>query len=147
MTFSIIGDFHEENSFYDRNKALITSRCSLNYKTDKYQSVTEHSHLLVPKMYYCGFLNTVLWYLWRLIKQSDLCCCVSKFYCSSSTTLEKCEENCCGKCKKDRFEENSSSPELDSDTEVTTDTESQSGSNSEKNSSLCESNSPNDDSF
>ena len=33
------------------------------------------------------------------MKNSGLCCCVSKFFCSTSTDLEKCKEGCCGKCE------------------------------------------------
>ena len=87
-------------------------------------------------------LNKVLKYFWGLVKHSDLCCCVSKFYCSSSTNLEKCVEMCCGKCKEETSEHDTSCSslefDLDTDERVTTESESESCSNAEMNSSSCD---------
>ena len=63
----------------------------------RYKSVSEYSHLC-PKDSMPSFHQEVFQYLWNIIKQSKLCCCVSKFYCSTSKTLESCPEGCCGKC-------------------------------------------------
>ena len=62
-----------------------------------------------------GFSSHVLQFLWRLVKHSDLCCCVSKFFCSTSTDLEKCQQGCCGKCEEGKLSS------LDSDTDSRTD--------------------------
>lgn len=59
--------------------------------------MSEYSHLC-PKDSMPSFHQEVFQYLWNIIKQSKLCCCVSKFYCSTSKTLESCPEGCCGKC-------------------------------------------------
>ena len=45
--------------------------------------------------------------------------CVSKFYCTTSTSLEKCE-GCCGKCSDDLGESSSNS---DIDTESSTESD------------------------
>ena len=137
--------FPREKDFHSRNVALMTTRCSLTYPSDTYPSV--------PSSYECsytnGYLNKVLKYFWGLVKHSDLCCCVSKFYCSSSTTLEKCVDMCCGKCKEETSEHNTSCSslefDLDTDERVTTESESESRSNAEMNSSSCDNSNPNDD--
>ena len=81
--------------------------CSFRYK-----SVSEHSHLCLPPSLFDYEYQSHL-HLWNLIKNSTLCCCVSKFYCSTSTNLEKCNEGCCGKCL---IEEKESSSSSESDT-------------------------------
>jgi hypothetical protein len=136
--------FPREEDFHYRNLALMTTRCSLTYPFDTYASV--------PSSYKCswyGYLNRMLKYFWEVVKQSDLCCCVSKFYCSSSTTLDKCVEKCCGKCKEENSETDSSCSsldfDLDTDETVTSESEMESKSNAEMNSSS--SGNPNDDSF
>ena len=62
---------------------------------DRYQGLPETS----PP----DFSSHVLHFLWRLVKHSDLCCYVSKFYCSTSTDLEKCKQGCCGKCEEEEL--------------------------------------------
>ena len=74
----------------NRNLALLTNRCSLTYPNDKYH----YNDCFQP-----FYRKLVISFLWNIIKTSTLCCCVSEFYCSSSTTIEKCQEGCCGKCK------------------------------------------------
>ena len=113
----------------------MTTRCSLTYPSDTYPSVPSS----YEGSYTNGYLNKVLRYFWGLVKHSDLCCCVSKFYCSSSTSLEKCDEKCCGKCKKEISEDDTSCSslefDLDTDETATTEPESKSSSNEEMNSS------------
>lgn len=41
------------------------------------------------------------------MKNSKLCCCVSQYFCTSSTTLEKCQQGCCGKCTSESTENES----------------------------------------
>ena len=65
------------------------------------------------------FLPHVQKFLWNKVKHSDQCCCVSKFYCTTLTSLEKCE-GCCGKCSDDLGESSSNS---DIDTETSTESE------------------------
>ena len=135
--------FPREEDFHYRNLALMTTRCSLTYPFDTAS---------VPSSYKCswyGYLNRMLKYFWEVVKQSDLCCCVSKFYCSSSTTLDKCVEKCCGKCKEENSETDSSCSsldfDLDTDETVSSESELESKSNAEMNSSSI--GNPNDDSF
>ena len=82
--------------------------CSFRYK-----SVSEHSHLFLPPSLFDYEYEAGL-HLWNLIKNSTLCCCVSKFYCSKSTNLDKCIEGCCGKCLIDEKESSSSESYTDS---------------------------------
>jgi hypothetical protein len=78
--------------WYQRSTALLASRCSLLCPgEDRYQGLPESS----PP----DFSSHVLQFLWSLVKHSGLCCCVSKFFCSTSTDLEKCKQGCCGKCE------------------------------------------------
>ena len=78
--------------WYRRSTALLSSRCSLMCPgDDRYHGLPEPS----PP----GFSSHVLQFLWILVKHSGLCCCVSKFFCSTSTDLEKCKQGCCGKCE------------------------------------------------
>ena len=46
-----------------------------------------------------GYKDHVWEYLWKQVRNSDCCCCESKFFCSSSTNMEKCAIGCCLKCK------------------------------------------------
>ena len=62
---------------------------------DRYQRLPETS----PP----DFSSHVLHFLWRLVKHLDLCCCVSMFYCSTSTDLENCKQGCCGKCEEKKL--------------------------------------------
>ena len=85
-----------DSRWYRRNTALLSSRCSLVCPgEDRYKGLPETS----PP----DFSSHVLHFLWRLVKHSDLCCCVSKFYCSTSTDLEKCKQGCCGKCEEEKL--------------------------------------------
>ena len=105
------------SKLYNRNKALLTTRCSLTYPSDRYPS-DDNAHLIgkLPGTEY-DFLDThAQAFLWRQVKYSDLCCCTSKFYCSTSTSLEKCKNGCCGKCINDH-DSTSSSCESDIDTD------------------------------
>ena len=49
-------------------------------------------------------------FLWRRVKNCDLCCCISKYFCSSSKNIDKCKKGCCKKCQEEQslFEEDSS---------------------------------------
>ena len=111
-------EFVPKPTLRDRNTALLTTRCSLSYPFDRYQSVSIHSHLFPPESL-IPFQHNVLRFLWNVIKYSDLCCCTNKFYCSSSTKLEKCSEGCCKKC---------SAVELSSNSEESSDSESSTSS-------------------
>ena len=92
-----VQDFYPvvDSSWYERSTALLSSRCSLLCPgEDGYQGLPETS----PP----NFSSHVLQFLWILVKNSGLCCCVSKFFCSTSTDLEKCKEGCCGKCEVEK---------------------------------------------
>ena len=54
------------------------------------------------------------------MKNSKLCCCVSQYFCTSSTSLEKCQQGCCGKCISDSTENDSS---FDSESETNSEVE------------------------
>ena len=103
----VLESYPEPDSWwYRRSTALLSSRCSLMCPgEDRYQGLPETSPT--------DFSSHVLKYLWRLVKHSDLCCCVSKFFCSTSTNLEKCRQGCCGKCEEGKY----SSLESDSGTD------------------------------
>ena len=79
-----------DSEWYDRSTALLTTRCSLQFPDDQYQGL--------PQLDVGNFAQHVIQFLWKQVRNSDLCCCLSKFYCSSSVTLEKCKSGCCGKC-------------------------------------------------
>lgn len=49
-------------------------------------------------------ITIILRHLWNRVKNCNLCCCHSEFFCSSSPNLEKCHEGCCGKCVKQNSE-------------------------------------------
>ena len=85
-----------DSSWYDRSTTVMTSRCSLQYPFDRYRGV--------PKTTVSNFASHVCKFLWRRIKNSHLCCCKSKFYCSSSINLDKCKNDCCGKCKDEFYD-------------------------------------------
>jgi len=92
-----VQDFYpvKDSRWYRRSTALLSSRCSLLCPgEDRYQGLAETS----PP----NFSSQVLQFLWVLVKNSGLCCCVSKFFCSTSTDLEKCKEGCCGKCEVEK---------------------------------------------
>ena len=84
-----------DSTWYKRNTSLLTSRCSLQLPSDRYQGL--------PETPLSNFETDVCQFLWRRVKNSDLCCCKSKFYCSSSPNINKCEVDCCGKCKEEHF--------------------------------------------
>ena len=116
-----------KTKLYERNTALLTTRCSLTYPNDKYPS-GDHSylvkHLEIEK--WESFLPYVRKFLWNKVKHSDLCCCISKFYCITSTTLERCAEGCCGKCS-------SVLEEFSSDSDISTESNTDSDMNTESN--------------
>ena len=123
-----------ETKMYDRNRALLNTRCSLNYPHDRYQSDSDNSHLFTP-FSFNYYQQHVLTYLWNIIKNSSLCCCVSKFYCTTSTTKEKCQEGCCRKCESNSSEEQSDSEiGSDSDSSSNFDTEEKSSSSNSSHS-------------
>ena len=82
-----------DESWYIRNTALLTSRCSLQYPVDCYQAL--------PAEPVTNFASHVHEFLWKRVKHSDQCCCVSKFFCTSSKNVDKCKNGCCGKCLED----------------------------------------------
>ena len=107
--------FSRDDSLWERNRALLENRCSLSYPDDSYKSYLEHSHLADRKLFAdyprtyksIQYKKEVLKYLWNLVKNSKLCCCVSQYFCTSSTTLEKCQQGCCGKCTSESTENES----------------------------------------
>ena len=114
-----------------RNIVLIEERCALTYPDCDYKSNIKNEDLFVADWlaYRSALTEELFASLWKLVKQSELCCCVSEFYCTTSTNTEKCEEGCCGKCESsvDEDAENTS----ESDTLSETDTPSSSSSSSE----------------
>ena len=44
----------------------------------------------------------------KTVRCETLCCCVSRFYCTSSKAINKCREGCCEKCLEVTFQEESS---------------------------------------
>jgi hypothetical protein len=133
--FTFPCDPRPKTKFHARNRALLTSRCALAYPSDRYQSVIEHSHLQRPGDL-LSYQSQVLRHLWKIVKCSSLCCCESKFYCSTSTDLEKCREGCCDKCKQEDQEESSASdtPSADFESSTETDLDSELGSESKSSS-------------
>ena len=79
-----------DDSWYRRNTALLSSRCSLQFPVDHYQAI--------PLEDVVNFSRHVRKFLWNRVKNSDLCCCVSKFFCNSSINIDKCKIGCCKKC-------------------------------------------------
>ena len=92
-----------DESWYKRNTGLLTSRCSLHYPDDQYKAIP------IERVPY--FSKHVRRYLWNRVKHSDLCCCVSRFFCSSSENLHKCKNGCCEKCLEDQDENENYSEE------------------------------------
>ena len=78
--------------------------------------MSDNSHL-VPPHSLAGYDMAVLEFLWKRVKEETLCCCVSRFYCTSSKTLDKCREGCCGKCAEVIIQEESSTSS-ESDPEI-----------------------------
>ena len=68
----------------------MTRRCSIQYPIDQYQSLP-----CVPSP---QLVKHIRRFLWNRVKNYPGCCCQSRFFCSSSRTLEKCQTGCCGKC-------------------------------------------------
>ena len=91
---SILTDwlFEDDSAWYRRATALMTSRCSLQYPIDRYISL--------PRPGRPNFPNHVRQFLWNQVKNSEKCCCDSRYFCSSSTNLDKCEGKCCRKCQE-----------------------------------------------
>ena len=113
-----------ENYINKRNYAILEERCQITYPQNIYKSTRENTHLnrlSVMSIPMCNparfpvYETEVLKYLWKLVKFSDLCCCVSKFFCTSSTNLEKCKEGCCGKCSSTILENELLSSESESE--------------------------------
>ena len=103
-------DYPPGTRLYERNTALLTMRCSLSYPDDRYQAAEDFNHPL-PLRDHRGHYDLpgadedyqaqALKHIWKVVKNSSLCCCVNKIFCSTSTNIEKCVESCCGKCKQD----------------------------------------------
>ena len=89
----------EDGYLEKRNITIIENYCALTYPEDIFKSMREDSHLLYQIRHNYAFRAEVLLYFWKVVKKSALCCCVSKFFCTSSTNLDKCLDGCCGKCK------------------------------------------------
>ena len=87
-------DDENDGFWYKRSKSLLTARCALQFPSDRYKVV-------LPTGSRKNFSSHVLQFLWRRVKYSDLCCCVSKYYCSTSKSVDKCQEACCGKCNEE----------------------------------------------
>ena len=90
--------------------------------------------------YNYSYAEAVINFLWKTVKWETLCCCVSKYYCTSSTNLDKCSKGCCGRClevicEKDPSVSSESDSEslgtdLDSEFETTEKSSSDKGSDS-----------------
>ena len=92
------------------------SKLYFNFHACRYHYVSEHSHLIPRDHRRDIYVKAVQVFLWKTIKIETLCCCVSKFYCTTSTNLEKCSEGCCRKCSNiNQEEEPSTSSESNSD--------------------------------
>ena len=131
--------FRRDDSLWQRNKALLEDRCSLTYPNNTYKSTLVHSHLIENGIFIVypkgqvTYKKEVLNYLWKIVKDSYNCCCVSKFFCSTSTNLGGCIEGCCGKCSKADLKTKQSISDSDSQTteeETSSDAESESTSKS-----------------
>ena len=94
-----------DSSWYNRSTAAMTSRCSLLFPIDRYQGL--------PETTWSNFAKHVCLFLWRRVKNSHLCCCKSKYFCSSSTNLNKCVDDCCGKCKDEFYDIDSGSDAIE----------------------------------
>ena len=92
-TFLPYDDTRIDGYWFRRSKSLLSSRCSLQLPCDRYQGFPR-----VPRR---NFPSRVIQFLWKEVKNSPYCCCVSKFFCSTSTTIDKCLKKCCGKCLKE----------------------------------------------
>ena len=134
--------FTRDDSLWERNKAILENRCSLTYPNNTYKSTLGHSHLIERGIFIVypkgkiEYKEEVLDYLWNIVKTSYLCCCVSEFFCSTSTNLGKCIEGCCGKCSKTEDETKQSISDSESQTteeETGSDSESESNSKSSNN--------------
>ena len=95
---------YENDSFwYSRSKSLLTARCALQFPVDRYK-------VFLPIGSRLNFSRHVMNFLWRRVKHCDLCCCISKYFCSSSKNIDKCKKECCKKCQEEQslIEEDSS---------------------------------------
>ena len=82
----------EDSSWYYRNSALLTTRCSLQYPIDRYQSLPRPPSPDLSKL--------IRTFLWNQIRNERGCCCESKYFCFSSRNLKKCVYGCCGICQE-----------------------------------------------
>ena len=135
----------KKDNLYNRNCSLLENRCAVMYPLNVYQTHNEYNHfnpytVMSNHHYYLQFPeyeSAVLQHMWNVIKNSVLCCCVSKFYCTSSTNLEKCVDGCCGKCSAKTSEVAESSFDIESETssesETNSDKTSKTKSGSENN--------------
>ena len=113
-----------KDNLLDRNRALLENRCAILYPLNVYPSHSVHNHFNPYTvmsnhhnyLQFPDYESKVLQHLWNLVKNSDLCCCVSKFYCSSSTNLDKCQDGCCGKCLAKTSEVIDSSSDCETET-------------------------------
>ena len=104
------------NALSRRNREIIDNRCCITYPNDTYKYETKPSHLITEySLYQSGYRDNVWTFLWKQIKNSDSCCCKSKFFCSSSQNLEKCVNGCCKKCEE-IFDTESDTSITDNDT-------------------------------
>ena len=140
-----------ENNLYERNTAILENRCALMYPNHVYNSNFVYNHLDPysvmsnhhNNLRFWSYESEVLQYLWNLVKNSDICCCVSKFFCTSSTNLDKCRVGCCRKCSYEKnhdeqivndIESEANSccgSEIEDEEESSSETEEKSSSNSE----------------
>ena len=135
----------KKDNLYNRNCSLLENRCAVMYPLNVYQTHNEYNHfnpytVMSNHHYYLQFPeyeSAVLQHMWNVIKNSVLCCCVSKFYCTSSTNLDKCVDGCCGKCSAKTSEVAESSFDIESETssesETNSDKTSKTKSGSENN--------------
>ena len=84
----------DDSFWYSRTTALLSSRCSLQFPSDRYwfQDVSIGSRK--------KFASQVRRCLWKEVRDSELYCCVSKFFCSTLKNITNCK-NCCGNCRND----------------------------------------------
>ena len=129
-----------ESYIYKRNSAILEERCAITYPENMCKSIKEKTHLnresilskpMSNPVCFTGYETEVLKYLWNLVKVSNFCCCVSKFFCTSSTNLEKCKKGCCGKCNREILQDELPSSESESNSGYESDSESSSKSISE----------------
>ena len=122
-----------------RNSNILENRCTLTYPENIYKSTKEQNHhnpYWVMSNHHCYLQFTiyeseVLQYLWKLVKDSNSCCCISRFFCKSSLDLDKCKVGCCGKCQFEKQPTSDSESENNSSSETYSETTSKSESESE----------------